>query len=1329
MPLTRYQSRNEYGLADPDLYQSADKDDPEALLEGVAMAGLVGVFRQLGDLAEFAAEMFHDLHEEVMATATRSHGLVARVQQLEVEVPFVEKALLCQTDHSPLFSNKSELCDSISGVEWHPNLQLEQSVVTRGDLPRCVMNSYEECRAPPRLFLLDKFDISGAGACLKRYTDPSFVRQETSSYEASWDDIQREKKLQKAKRRASHLRNGGTPENALRSHAKLHELFMEEHLETQFSDPARVVKLKTRKLDGCSLISKSGESYMGKFVQTYVDNKAGYERIDRDQPELLTWNTDSARDVVASIPEISMVDGPENSRRESRSDVSLPSEQETVGYTEKDIETVPESIHNGFPGATFTKDSQSNLNGKQGFLQYRSYSEDLTSEAENYVDAQATMESEAETGDECSRTKNGSGALKDGNHHRYSDVDEVKMEDQPQFSSFHSVGNTQVRENGQGSVGKRSTSFSYSDTASVSIDDHSDEEKCYGRLPSTSSVKSELVDSMSHASPEANNMSHDFNVQESVGSFNADGQTSFISNDSCSSPRLISQNAESCSLTLQPLAPEVVEPSSEVVRRSLINGGNDGNKVDPINSSISGASFDVKNSNFPSEASSFSSTSEASRYDKTIDKNLKSGTGPQVLFDSQGEQLPLANDDDDDVETNSEDILNDETDCGTLTNAVASVDPRSSIAEISNEQSCAFGTTVDVSVLESHEDTLENGMHMPADLDSKFTSDFYSGGEKSVGDASPTCSKSDEQISNIPAEFHSSYTHNEGFHELPWLDNTATYIVPKEDLAVSDNHAISSDDVNETFSLSSPTLIGSLPWISTNTSKSSSEAGEIFHDTAVESSGTLIAENKIQKIPLELSSEGLGTFLDNNDLENSESLSPMTSLDRSDRDTETKSPCKSILDENRTDSSTVNSPNLLESLTIEQSVKVQTPCASHALEDDASMQSSASRELEFVPQSEGLELNSPKQELNVDPLFPSFCLIPETIPPNQEDMPPLPPLPPMQWRIGKAPHSFIPTFMGESGEASSSAQSATSPIGSGLNIQTGSKTSELSVSLGTDRSEQFPGEFVTNASEEPLQSSIATDLKSQDDSYGSHRTQQADLSARLIEDFGYEENNLLADHAAQNQELVHLQDSSLQLPQDPSARNEDYENDTDVHVSESSSCPETKALTPTHSTKVEDNVDSIPDAPDAETAEPSNLSVQKIVPASVGDAMWPVSAFTVAPTLDKDKLEEVPMIKLPRPRSPLVDAVAAHDRRSLKKVSERVQPPIKSKQDDNDSLLAQIRKRYHTFLKPAVTTRPNIQTGPKTNLRVAAILEKANTIRQAMAGSDEDEDSDSWSDS
>lgn len=59
MPLSKYCVRNEYSLADPELCRAADKDDPEALLEAVAMAGLVGLLRQLGDLAESVSSSSH----------------------------------------------------------------------------------------------------------------------------------------------------------------------------------------------------------------------------------------------------------------------------------------------------------------------------------------------------------------------------------------------------------------------------------------------------------------------------------------------------------------------------------------------------------------------------------------------------------------------------------------------------------------------------------------------------------------------------------------------------------------------------------------------------------------------------------------------------------------------------------------------------------------------------------------------------------------------------------------------------------------------------------------------------------------------------------------------------------------------------------------------------------------------------------------------------------------------------------------------------------------------------------------------------------------------
>ncbi|KAK1283924.1 SCAR-like protein 1 [Acorus calamus] len=168
MPVVRYQIRDEYGLADPELYKPTKRDDPEEILEGVAMAGLVGVLRQLGDLAEFAAEIFHDLHEEVMTTAVRGHALMLRVQQLEAEFPSTEKSFMSQTNPLQFIYN--------TGIDWHPNIQTDQNLITRGDLPRFILDSYEESRGPPRLFMLDKFDVAGAGACLKRYSDPSFSR-------------------------------------------------------------------------------------------------------------------------------------------------------------------------------------------------------------------------------------------------------------------------------------------------------------------------------------------------------------------------------------------------------------------------------------------------------------------------------------------------------------------------------------------------------------------------------------------------------------------------------------------------------------------------------------------------------------------------------------------------------------------------------------------------------------------------------------------------------------------------------------------------------------------------------------------------------------------------------------------------------------------------------------------------------------------------------------------------------------------------------------------------------------------------------------------------
>ncbi|GJN06400.1 hypothetical protein PR202_ga24128 [Eleusine coracana subsp. coracana] len=206
MPLVRFEVRNEVGLGDPDLYGGAAgagkkgaaaaaagaEEEPKALLEGVAVAGLVGILRQLGDLAEFAADVFHDLHEQVIATSARGRKVLTRVQNIEAALPSLEKAVKSQKSHIHFAY--------VPGSDWHTQLQNEQNHLLSSDLPRFMMDSYEECRDPPRLYLLDKFDNAGAGACLKRYSDPSYFKKAWDMMSADKNtSLRREKRSQKIK--------------------------------------------------------------------------------------------------------------------------------------------------------------------------------------------------------------------------------------------------------------------------------------------------------------------------------------------------------------------------------------------------------------------------------------------------------------------------------------------------------------------------------------------------------------------------------------------------------------------------------------------------------------------------------------------------------------------------------------------------------------------------------------------------------------------------------------------------------------------------------------------------------------------------------------------------------------------------------------------------------------------------------------------------------------------------------------------------------------------------------------------------------------------------
>ncbi|XP_049352549.1 protein SCAR2 isoform X1 [Solanum verrucosum] len=478
MPVNRYQIRNEYSLADPELYKSADKDDPEALLEGVAMAGLVGVLRQLGDLAEFAAEIFHDLHEEVMATAARGHSLTARVKQLEADFPLIERAFLSQTNHSSFFYN--------AGTDWHPNLRIDQNMVTRGDLPRFVMDSYEECRGPPRLFLLDKFDVAGAGACLKRYTDPSSFKVETSSYAFTTSDVQREKKTRKTKKRGSRWRNGETPEVLPTSHAKLHQLFLEERIENGINVPAHRLKLK-RKLNGFPFDPKTGKSYMNKFLEASSPEHKVVHEVGIDSSPLRLPSTD-AYETLADTEDIRPPSpDKEVMRRNKRASLSpSPPQSEENNSLRPCLDEVNEdlshyrvrgisrrshksqttdilpSIHSVVDEKEITVDGESRTEKGIGYE-----SDDVASEIDNYVDALTTMEAELETDSE-QRDRRDLHFLNSKKQVLCLSSSSEKL--QTQSLDSHSIENSTLSDDGNSYSKKEISSFSCSDSPSTSVE-------------------------------------------------------------------------------------------------------------------------------------------------------------------------------------------------------------------------------------------------------------------------------------------------------------------------------------------------------------------------------------------------------------------------------------------------------------------------------------------------------------------------------------------------------------------------------------------------------------------------------------------------------------------------------------------------------------------------------------------------------------------------------------------------------------------------------------------------------------------------------------------
>ncbi|EMS55778.1 hypothetical protein TRIUR3_05684 [Triticum urartu] len=194
-------------LSRPKLTTNAD-ELPEAVVledEGAAMAGFVGLLRQLGDLAQLAAEVFDDLHDQATAGSARARGLTLGTRGLEAELTLAEERLRRRRSARPCFVQQQDVAVACSNSVFSSGIRSEGLcrvaghgvhrrrasarpvnhgvIVVGGTKPRSIAEHIRRCRGPPQLSMLDKYDAGGEGACLKRYTDPSFFRAQPAKHE------------------------------------------------------------------------------------------------------------------------------------------------------------------------------------------------------------------------------------------------------------------------------------------------------------------------------------------------------------------------------------------------------------------------------------------------------------------------------------------------------------------------------------------------------------------------------------------------------------------------------------------------------------------------------------------------------------------------------------------------------------------------------------------------------------------------------------------------------------------------------------------------------------------------------------------------------------------------------------------------------------------------------------------------------------------------------------------------------------------------------------------------------------------------------------------
>ncbi|KAF8721378.1 hypothetical protein HU200_023090 [Digitaria exilis] len=1300
MPLSRHTVGNEYALGGRELYRTANQHDSEAVLDGVAMAGLVGVLRQLGDLAEFASQVFHGLYDEVMSTSARGQGLMLRVQQLEAELPLLEKQS-CQRDYLYVASNR--------GVDWRSNPRVEHGVVTRDDTPRFIMASIKQCRGPPKLFMLDKYDIGGEGACLKRYTDPSFFKTDSACSTVLQEGIQNERRPLKAMEIRPNLQNGDIfqPPNAADIHSKV---------EVDLSGEARGEVLTNRRRLKHRQVNVSVFQSFRPHMQDLYGNASSEEKPPTlDQSEVC----------------ISMID-PLDSNTEERDimvDTSINMDKGKV------------TVHKH---RSVSEEAPSRCSDVRSAGSSKGYN----SEVDIYVDALTTMDSEAETDSEH----------RDRGHHTFARMYSDNTCSDAQNDTASRSSGFETKDLSVVASAKRDMSNQHEEGDIVStphikpVGEHErtssleelfEQEKPASWDHARSSSLEELLTEDFHASESG---IREQATEETGCNGSATNAASNGTQDINKKSKEAKENSSIATISFKKIASkrskyvggmELIASKVGILPRKLSK------KHDPFSDSLRSMAKQLLELKYDgtqdSDLYEFEANGEGCNvkylemYDPPVEimehavhripsdqphDDVGSGKCQQEELNHESEHDVPPTDSPHDSVPDDRNVFQD-SNIVYLTGTITSPSSKEEVGCASTTPDEHSSTGVLNHILEHAQEKFEehSDREVSEDTDTEITSE--------------NASDTGEDLKEV--SIYRELMNAEDIEESNKSDAYALDDETVEDMeeqAVSDVTTSSPDSSKQS---DDPCLI--TPFIPTNEDDSvtckanDSYTPEVEHMTLSET----VTDTELSKLVTEsvIESEdampndkqyylhpeptfGQGAVLSSSEIVVQSSQGPLCS-----------SSMVSV-------TPTVNSEEKHE---LHPVVHQEQPnSCNNSTEDFGSAPAPDFRDVSppVISSFDWMLNGAMQQSLNVLPPQPSYGNAQENG--SSEDVPPLPPLPPMQWRtnklqmgsspisakIGRPPRPKPPVKHQDS-EGTSSLDEDSLHIGSSLQnemVQAAVADHETNQFLNRDSQENHceggDNECDVEVSN-PLSSSEAecvaevASVKSEN----LHTSQLPELIVIPEEAWSEFGNiNFIPEQDGKHQLSNEVHDCSGLYTAGLSAQKtkEKHEIFSDYKDKEFSAAG---------SNKVADSEENKSNGPPKQDniLNPDLLAQKK--DDEHGDYDGKATEFS---SVVEDKLKKSPTHPVPKPpRYPLLP-VTSHDRSMLRKAPTLVQPSSKLS-DEKNTILEEIKNKSFN-LKPVLAKRPSVMGGPRTNLQVVAIIERAHAIRQVVA---DDDDEDSWS--